>query len=125
MSTHYQAPALSLSQRHIVAVLLRLRRFVNRSVANRLANCERGATQFMRERLGEREKAGPSLHRISVRAVLFGLIIVGALSPAVATFVHDHHGDGAVQERSDKRKPVDCPGGPCNSKKACTKRTFV
>lgn len=124
MSTHTQAPALSPSQRYLAAVLLRLRRFVNRSVANRLANCEREATQFMSKKLGEREKAA-SFHHMSVRAVLFGLILVGALSPAVATFVHDHHGSGTVQESSGKRKPVDCGDSPCSARKVCTKRTFV
>ncbi|MBR0718897.1 hypothetical protein [Bradyrhizobium liaoningense] len=125
MSMHIQAPALSPSHRYLTAVLLRVRRFINRSVANMLANCERAATQFMRTRLGEREKAGPSFHRMSVLAVLFGLIIAGVLSPAAAKFVHDHRGGGTVREGAGKRKPVDCLGSACNVKKVCTRRTFV
>jgi hypothetical protein len=127
MSMHDQAPALSPLHRYLTAVLLRLRRFINRSVANMLASRERAATQFMSKKLGVRElqKAGPSFHRMSVRAVLFGLIVAGALSPAAAKFVHDHRGGGIVRESSGKRKPVDCLGSPCNVKKVCTRRTFV
>ncbi|TPQ33830.1 hypothetical protein C2U70_18530 [Bradyrhizobium guangdongense] len=113
--------------RYLTAVLLRLRRFVNRSVANMLANRERAATQFMSQKLGDRElrKAGLSLQPAGVRVVLFVLIVVGALSPAAAKFVHDHRGGSIVRESSGKRKPVDCLGGPCTVKKVCTKRTFV
>ncbi|MBR0828834.1 hypothetical protein JQ596_25170 [Bradyrhizobium manausense] len=132
MSMQYQAPALSpsyryLAHRYLTAVLLRWRRFINRSVAHMLANRERAATQFMSKKLGEQEfqKAGPLFRRVSVRAVLFGLIVAGALSPAAAKFVHDHRGGAAVRENSGKRKPVDCLGSSCNEKKACTKRTFV
>lgn len=127
MSMHNPAPALSPSHRYLAAVLLRLRRFINRSVANMLANREQAATQFMRRGLGDREpgKAGPSFHRMSVRAVLFGLIIAGALSPAAAKFVHDHRSGATVRESSGKRKPVDCLGSPCNVKKACTRRISV
>ena len=125
MSMQYQAPALNPSQRYLAAVLLRLRRFVNRTVANMLANRERAATQFMSKKLGEREKAGPTFDHTSVRAVLFGLIVAGAFLPAAARLVHDHRGGAVVREGLDKRKPVDCLGSSCNVKKTCTKRTFV
>lgn len=38
MSVLFEAPALSPSYRHLRALLLRLRRFVNRSVAGMLEN---------------------------------------------------------------------------------------
>ena len=54
MSLLFQTPALSPSHRYLVAVLIRLRRFINRSVANMLANRERAATQFMLKKIGGR-----------------------------------------------------------------------
>lgn len=36
MSTLFEAPALNPTQRHLKALVLRLRRFVNRSAANML-----------------------------------------------------------------------------------------
>lgn len=36
MSISFEAPALNPTQRHLKALVLRLRRFVNRSVANML-----------------------------------------------------------------------------------------
>ena len=47
MSTQSQAsPALSVSQRYLAGILLRLRRIINRYVANMLANREKAAMQF-------------------------------------------------------------------------------
>ncbi len=61
MSMSYPAPALNPSHRYLTIVLLRLRRFINRSVANMLANRERAATQFMSKKLGSRERRTASL----------------------------------------------------------------
>lgn len=55
MSTFFEAPALNLSYRYLTAVLLRFRRFVNRSVANMLESRERQATRYMLTKLGDRE----------------------------------------------------------------------
>ena len=55
MSTPSQAPALSPLHRYLVAALLRLRRFINGSVARMLAKRERAAMQFMMTRLGHRQ----------------------------------------------------------------------
>jgi hypothetical protein len=43
MSVLYEAPALNSMHRHLKALLLRFRRFVNRAVANILASRERQA----------------------------------------------------------------------------------
>ena len=56
MSIIFEAPpALTPSHRYLVALLLRFRRFVNRSVANMLANRERQARRLMLRRLAERK----------------------------------------------------------------------
>ena len=51
MSTLFEAPALNPAQRYLKALVLRLRRFVNRSVANMLESRERQATHYKRKRL--------------------------------------------------------------------------
>jgi hypothetical protein len=58
MSTLLSAPALSLSHRFLVALVLCVRRFVNRSVANILESRERQAMRYMLRKLGERGR-GP------------------------------------------------------------------
>lgn len=45
MPTLFEAPALNPTYRYLIALLLRLRRFVNRSVANMLASRERQAAR--------------------------------------------------------------------------------
>jgi len=51
MSIQSQAPpALSLPQRYLASILLRLRRLINRSVASMLANREKAAMQFAKGR---------------------------------------------------------------------------
>ena len=83
MSLLLEAPALISSYRYFLALLVRFRRFVNRTVAEILASREREALRFMLNRLGTRKKAvGPA--RAGIRATLLGLIVVGSLSPAVA-----------------------------------------
>jgi hypothetical protein len=65
MPALFQAPAPSPSYRYLTAVLLRFRRFINRSVANMLANRERQATRFMLKDLGDREPKDIDLRRCS------------------------------------------------------------
>ena len=50
MSTLFEAPALNPIHRYLIALLLRFRRFVNRSVANMLASRERQATRAIAAR---------------------------------------------------------------------------
>lgn len=45
MSTSFEAPALNSVHRYLVALLLRFRRFVNRSVARTLESRERQAAR--------------------------------------------------------------------------------
>jgi len=54
MSLLFETPAPFPSQRHFLALLLRLRRFVNRWVANMLASRERQARRLMLQMLAER-----------------------------------------------------------------------
>jgi uncharacterized protein YjiS (DUF1127 family) len=74
MSTFFEAPALNLSHRYLTAVLLRFRRFVNRSVANMLETRERQATRFMLKKLGDRELKDIGLRRthVGIRSAPFG-----------------------------------------------------
>ena len=53
MSTLFEAPALNLSYRFLIALVLRFRRFINRSVANMLESRERQAMRYMQKRLGD------------------------------------------------------------------------
>ena len=48
MSTLLEAPALNPVHRYLKVLLLRFRRFVNRSVAGMLASSERQAARYMR-----------------------------------------------------------------------------
>lgn len=50
MPTLFEAPALNPTYRYLIALLLRLRRFVNRSVANMLASRERQAARAIAAR---------------------------------------------------------------------------
>ena len=63
MSITFEAPALSPSHRYLKALVLRLRRFVNRSVANMLESRERQATQYMLRRLSDRDLKDIGLQR--------------------------------------------------------------
>lgn len=54
----FEAPALPSARRHLLALLLRLRRFANRSVANMLAARERQARRLMLQMLAERRLLG-------------------------------------------------------------------
>ena len=90
MSVLLESPALLSSYRYFLALLVRFRRFINRSVAEILASREREAMLFMLTRLGTRKKSGgPGRARPGLRATLLGLIVVGSLSPAVAK-AEDH-----------------------------------
>ena len=103
MSTLFEAPVLNPAHRYLKALLLRLRRFVNRSVANMLANRERQATQFMLTKLGDRDLKDIGLRRthVGVRSAVFGLVVMSSLSSVVTraeeTVVRDHSAD-RVQE---------------------------
>ena len=62
MSTLLEAPALNPIHRYLKVLLLRLRRFVNRSVAGMLASSERQAARYTRRECANlsrsREMAG-------------------------------------------------------------------
>lgn len=58
MSLLFEAPAPTPSHRYLRALLLRFRRFVNRSVANMLADRERQARRLMLQMLAERRLFG-------------------------------------------------------------------
>lgn len=96
MSTLFETPALNPAQRYLKALLLRFRRFINRSVANMLANRERQATEFMLKKLGDRDLKDVCLRRthVGVRSAVFGLVVAGSLSSVVTraeeTSVRDH-----------------------------------
>ncbi|MCK1359964.1 hypothetical protein [Bradyrhizobium sp. 199] len=123
MPTLSQAPALSPSHRYLFVVLVRLRRFVNRSVANMLVKRERAAVQFMTKKVGQRHPdcAGRSRGRVlGVRAALLGLIVAGLLSPAAARaeqpVSRDHRGGRAQQAPRvfcDARNHTHTPDGGC------------
>ena len=101
MSTLFDAPALNPAQRHLKALLLRFRRFINRSVANMLANRERQATQFMLRKLGDRDLKDIGLRRthVGVRSAVFGLVVASSLTSVVTqaeeSNVRDHRGGHA------------------------------
>jgi uncharacterized protein YjiS (DUF1127 family) len=73
MSILFETPALSPSHRYLKALVLRLRRFVNRSVANMLESRERQATQCMLNRLSDRDLKDIGLRRshIGIRTAPF------------------------------------------------------
>jgi uncharacterized protein YjiS (DUF1127 family) len=85
MSTLFEAPALNPAQRYLKALLLRLRRFVNRQVANMLASRERQATEFMLKKLGDRDLKDIGLRRthVGLRSAVFGLVVAGSLTSVV------------------------------------------
>jgi uncharacterized protein YjiS (DUF1127 family) len=85
MSTLFETPALNPAQRQLKALLLRFRRFINRSVANMLANRERQATEFMLRKLGDRDLKDIGLRRtnVGVRSAMFGVIVASSLSSVV------------------------------------------
>ncbi|MBR0756217.1 hypothetical protein JQ604_28915 [Bradyrhizobium jicamae] len=102
MSIQFEAPALSLSHRYLTAVLLHVRRFINRSVAGMLAKRERAALRFMKEPDDQEDESDRS-RRTSVRALLFGLILAGSLSPAAAKPQDTIVQDTIVQLQPDAR----------------------
>lgn len=63
MSIAFEAPALSPSHRYLKVLVLRLRRFVNRSVAETLASCERQAMRAMLKKLSDRDLKDIGLQR--------------------------------------------------------------
>jgi hypothetical protein len=69
MSTLFEAPALRLSHKYLIVLLLRLRRFINRSVAKMLASHERQAMRLVLRTLGDRELKEVGLRRTHVRTV--------------------------------------------------------
>jgi uncharacterized protein YjiS (DUF1127 family) len=123
MSTLFEAPALNPAQRHFKALLLRLRRFVNRSVANMLANRERQATEFMLKKLSDRDLKDIGLRRthVGVRSAVFGLVVASSLTSVVTqaqeTVVRDHRGGRAqTAPRTtfcDSRNHTHTPDGGC------------
>jgi len=123
MSTLFEAPALNPAQRYLKGLLLRLRRFINRSVANMLASRERQATEFMLKKLGDRDLKDIGLRRtqIGVRSAVFGLVVASSLSSVVTqaeeTVVRDHRGGRAqTAPRTtpcDSRNHTHTPDGGC------------
>ena len=93
MSITFEAPALSPSHRYLKALLLRFRRFVNRSVANMLESRERQATQYMLDKLRDRDLKDIGLERthVGVRSAVFGLLVVSPDGGCVTSpTVRDH-----------------------------------
>ena len=74
MSILFEAPALNPSHRYLKALVLRFRRFVNRSVADMLASRERQAMRFILKKIGERAPKDIGLRRshVGVRSAPFG-----------------------------------------------------
>ena len=85
MSILFEAPALNPTQRHLKVFLLRIRRFINRSVANMLESRERQATQFMLRKLSDRDLKDIGLRRtnVGVRSAVFGLVVASSLTSVV------------------------------------------
>ncbi|MFB6450893.1 hypothetical protein [Bradyrhizobium tunisiense] len=129
MSMPSQASALSPSHRYLAALLVRLRRFVNRSVADMLAKRERAATQFMMKKL--RDRHGNDARRRSVpdvRAAILVLMVANSLSPAAAkaedSAVRDHRGgqvNQAPRTFCDPRSHTHTPDGGCDTARAAPK----
>lgn len=121
MSVLFEAPAPSPSHRYLITLLSRFRRIINRSVARMLANRERQLMRFVQKKLGEREKDIGRRHaRTGTRTALFGLIVVGALSPALSgaeePAARDHRGGRAQQvprSHCDSRNHTHTPDGGC------------
>ncbi|UFW72687.1 hypothetical protein [Bradyrhizobium sp. WU425] len=126
MSTLYQAPALRTSHRYLAAVLLRLRRFVNRAVADMLAKREQAATQFLINKLGDRQSDNARCRSApGVRAAMLVLIVAGSLSPAAAKaeypVVRNHRGGQANQAQRtfcDPRNHTHTSDGGCVTARA-------
>ena len=112
MSILFEAPALNPAQRHLKIFLLRVRRFINRSVANILANRERQATQFMLKKLRERDLKDIGLRRthVGVRSAVFGLVVASSLTSVVTqaeeTVVRDSA--QAAPKATSCKLPSDC-----------------
>ena len=123
MSMPSQAPALSPSHRYLAAVLVRLRRFVNRSVAGMLAKRERAVTQFMMKKLGDRH--GNDARRRSapgVCAAILALTVASSLSPAGAKAEdpahRDNRGGQTTDAFCDPRNHSHTPDGGCVTARA-------
>lgn len=104
MSTLFEAPALNLLYPYLKVLLLYLRRFVDRSVADMLANFEREALQLMPNQLveGRRSSSRP------------GDIETIALRSAVASLL------ASTLTRTPTVRIPDCPGSSRNTKKICS-----
>ena len=103
MSTSFGAPALNPRQRYLKALLF-LRRFVDRSVADMLANWERQALQLMPNQLVEGGRA--SLRPWGIETA--------ALRSAVASLL------ASTVTRAPTVRIPDCSGGPRNTKNVCS-----
>lgn len=121
MSVLYEAPALNSTHRHLKALLLRFRRFVNRTVANTLESRERQATRYMLKQFGERQLKDIGFRRTGIRTAVLGAVIATSLSSVVTradeTAVRDHRGGRAqVAPRTtpcDSRNHTHTPDGGC------------
>lgn len=136
MCTSSEAPALNSPRRHVTALLLRLRRFINRSVAAILARQEQQALRSMLRKLVERD-AALRRDRAGIRtavALAFGVAgsLLGSVVIASAT-LGDHRqaqlevrsyrdigsDDAFVRGNPAEPKPKGCRGNPGNAKKGC------
>ena len=126
MSKPSQAPALSPPHRYLAATLVRLRRLVNRSVADMLAKRERAATPFMMKKLGDRHGDNASrCGALGVRAAILVLMVAGPLSSAAAKAegltVRDHRGgqsNRVPRTFCDPRNHTHTPDGGCITARA-------
>ena len=83
MSISFMESVSSPVRKHFYLLLLRIRRFVNQSVAGMLEHRERQASRLMpRERGGRRSTAaGNRCARPIIRSAVLGLMIAGLSSP--------------------------------------------
>ncbi|NEU99111.1 hypothetical protein [Bradyrhizobium uaiense] len=83
MSISFMEYASSPVRKHFSFLLLRIRRFVNQSVAGMLEHRERQANRLMPGELGGRRSkdAGKRCARPITRSMLLGLMIAGLSSP--------------------------------------------
>ena len=104
MSTLFGAPALNPLHSYLRALLLALGRFVDRSVADMLANWERQALQLMPNQLVEGGRA--SLRPWGIETA--------ALRSAVASLL------ASTVTRAPTVRIPDCSAGPRNTKNVCS-----
>jgi len=84
MSIRFEGP--TLRHRYLFALLSRLRRFINQSVASAIASRERHATRFAQWERSVRESNDISVSRVNgpVCVTLLGLAIASSIYPASA-----------------------------------------